>query len=67
MKLGLIPYCDMNIIFEKGMRGGCPYVSNRYSKTNNKYINFYDPKQKSKNIKYLDPNYLHGYTMYKFL
>ena len=49
------------------MRGGCPYISNRYSKTNNKYINFYDPKQKSKNIAYLDPNYLHGYTMYKFL
>ena len=49
------------------MRGGCPYISNRYSKTNNKNINFYDPKQKSKNITYLDPNYLHGYTMYKFL
>ena len=43
----LIPYPDMYIFFEKVTRSGISYVSNRYSKINNKYISSYDVKEKS--------------------
>ena len=36
------------------------YISKKYSKTNNKYIKFYDPKQKSKHFIYLVANNLYG-------
>ena len=48
------------------MWGGISYISNRYSKANNKYVNSYDPKQESKHIIYLDANNLYGYAMSKF-
>ena len=48
------------------MRGGVSYISNRYSKTNNRYLRSYDSKQESKHI-YLDKNNLYGYAMSKFL
>ena len=57
----------MYIFFEKGMRGGVSYISNRYSKGNNKDLKSYDPKQESKHIIYLDANNLYGYAMSKFL
>ena len=55
------------MFFEKGTRGGVSYISNRYSKANNKYLKFYVPKQESKCIIYLDINNLYGYAMSKFL
>ena len=67
IKLDLIPDPDMYIFFEKGIRGGISYISNRYSKDNNRYLKFYDPKQESKHITYLDTNNLYGYSMSKFL
>ena len=63
----LIPDPDMYIFLEKATRGGISYFSNRYSKANNKYIKYYDPKQEPRHIIYLDANNLYGYTMYKFL
>ena len=48
-------------------RGGISYISNRYSKANNKYLKSYDPKQKSKHIIYLDANNLYDYAVSKFL
>ena len=44
------------------MKGGVSYISNRYSKANNKYLKSYDPKQESKHI-YLDANNLYGYAI----
>ena len=61
----LIPSHDMYIIL--GMRVGVSYISNRYSEANNKYLEYYDPKQESKHIIYLDGNNLYGYAMSKFL
>ena len=62
--LELIPDPDMYIFFGKGTRGGISYISNRYSKANNKYLKSYEPKEESK---YLDANNLYGYAMSKFL
>ena len=47
IKLELIPDPDMYIFSEKGTRGR---ISNRYSKTYNKYLRFYDPKEESIHI-----------------
>ena len=63
----LIPDSDMYIFFEKSTRGGISYISNTYSKANNKYLKSYGPKQESKHIIYLDANILCGYAMSKFL
>ena len=67
VKLELISDPNMYIFFEKGMRGGVSYMSNRYSKANNKYLTSFDPKQESKHIIYLDTNNLYGYAMSNFL
>ena len=57
---------DIYVLFEKGVRGGVSYISNRYSKANNKYLKSYDPKQESKYIIYLDTDNLYGYAMSNF-
>ena len=67
VELELITDPDICIFSEKGMRGGVFYISNRYSKANNKYLKSSDPKQDLKHIIYLDSNNLCGYAMPKFL
>ena len=62
IKLELIPDLDMYVFFERGTRGGISHISNRYSKANNKCSKFYDPKQESKNILYLNANNLYSYV-----
>ena len=47
IKLELIPNPAMYIFYEKGIRGGISYISNRYSKSNMKYLKSYDAKQES--------------------
>ena len=42
----------MYMFFEKGTRGGISYITNGYSKANNKCLKRYDPKQESKHITY---------------
>ena len=66
-KLELISDPDMYIFFGKGTRDKISYISNRYSKANNRYLKYYDSKQESKHIIYLDANDLYGYAMSKFL
>ena len=65
IKLELISDPDMYVFFEKGTRCGISYISNRYSKANNKYLKSYDSKQESKNIIYLDANNLYDDEMTK--
>ena len=67
VELKLITDTDTYLFFDKGMRGEISYISIRYSKANNKYLKYYEPKQESKHIKYLDANNLYGYAMSKFL
>ena len=67
VELELISDPDMYIFFEKGMRGEVSYISNRFSKANNRYLKSYHPKQESKHFRYLDANNLYGYSMSKFL
>ena len=58
--------CRHVFVFWKSIRSGVSYVSMTYKKANNKYLKFYDPKQESKQIIYLDTNMLYGYPMSKF-
>ena len=67
IELELIPDPEMYIFFEKVVRGGNSYISNRWSKDNNKYLESYDPKDESKHIIYLHANNLYSYVMSKFL
>ena len=43
VELDLISDVDMYLFFEKVMRGGVSYISEWYSKANNKYLLSYDP------------------------
>ena len=63
VKLELISDADMYTFFEKEMRGRVCYISNRYSKANNKYLKSYDSKQESKHIIYLGTNNLYVFAM----
>ena len=66
-KLELIPDPDRYIFFAKGTSGAIYYISNRYSKANNKYLKSYGPKHESKHIIYLDANNLYHRTLLKSL
>ena len=56
VELKLISDPDMYIFIKKGTRGTFSYISNRYSKANNKYLKSHDSKQESKHIIYSDTN-----------
>ena len=59
----LVSDASMNLFFEKGIRARVSYISKRYSKTNNKYLQCCISKEESKNIIESDDNNLYGYYM----
>ena len=67
VELDLISDVDTYFLFEIDMRDDVSYISKVCSKSNNKCLAFYDPKQGAKHIMYLDTNNLYGHSMSKFL
>ena len=67
IELEKISDIDKYLYIEKGLRGGTSYISKRYSKTNNKYLNDYDPKKPSTFITHLDMNNLYRWEMSEYL
>ena len=55
------------LFVEKGLRGGISYISKRYAKANNKYMNDYDSKKPSKFLTYLDMNHFYGWGLSSYL
>ena len=56
----------MLLMVEKGIRGGVSMISNRYGKSNKKYMgDKFVASDFSKYIAYLDTNYLYGWAMSK--
>ena len=67
VKLEKISDIDKYLFIEKGLRGGISYITKRYARANNKYMNDYDSKKPSTFITYLDMNNLYGWAMSKYL
>ena len=67
IELDLISDIDMHLFIEKGMTGGISHIAKIHSKANNKYMECYDSREKSKCITYLDANNLYGWAMSQYL
>ena len=63
IELEKITDMDKYLFTEKGLRGGIYYISKRYAKANNKYMNDCDSKKPSEFITYLDINHLYGWGL----
>ena len=64
IKLDLLTDYDMLLMFENGIRGGYSGVlGDRYVKANNKYLDGFNPNEKSNYLLYLDANNLYGWAM----
>ena len=64
-KLQLLTDVHMHLMIGKGIRGGISVVSKGHAKTNNLYLNDYDPEKENKYLMYYDANNLYGVAMSK--
>jgi len=53
----------MQLFIEKGLRGGISYITHRYGKANNKYMQSFNPIKLISYLMYLDANNLYGWAM----
>ena len=53
----------MNQFDDKGLISSLHYTAKRYSKTNTRYINFYNDRDVIKCIAYPDANSVYGWAM----
>ena len=54
----------MELMVEKGIRGGITQAVKRYAKANNKYMkDLFNPNEESTHLQYLDANNLYGWAM----
>ena len=67
VKLEKISDIEKYLFIKKGTRGGVSYISKRYAKANNKYMNDYDPEKPSTFIIHLDKNNLYGWLISEYL
>ena len=60
---------DINkyLFINKGWWWGISYIAKRHAKSNNKYMNDYDPKKPSTFVTYLDKNNLYGWAISEYL
>ena len=63
VELELLTDYDMLLMVGEGIRGGICHAIQRYTKANNKYMQYYDKKKKPSYIQYLDTNNLYGKAM----
>ena len=63
VRLELLLYPDMLLMFEKGIRGGITQAVHRWAKANNPYMESCNPNEKTKYLQYLDANNLYGWAM----
>ena len=63
IELELISDNDMHLFIKKRQRGGISYIAKRFSKTNNKFMNYMDNRKSSIYITYLDANNFYGWEM----
>ena len=67
VRLKKIVDIGLYLFIENGLKGGISYIANRYSKSNNKYMEYHDPKKPSKFITYLDMNNFYGWPVSSYL
>ena len=67
VKLKLLTYNAMLMMFEKWTRGGICHAIHRYAKANNKYMKNYNKNLELSYLVYLDANNLYGWAVFQKL
>ena len=64
----LLTDIDLQLMFEKGIRGGITQTVKRYAKANNKYMkDLHNPNEKSTYLQYVNVNNKYGWATHGFL